>query len=53
MVETSKETDEDLLEYYKFKYNCKKCGTLYGSDKTDNSLLCPNCDSKGKNFKKK
>jgi hypothetical protein len=50
MVEEN--SKEDLLKVYKYVYNCKKCNRDYGSDKIDNTCLCPIHENKKGRFKR-
>ncbi len=38
-----KEITKDLLKYYKFVSQCKKCNNLFGHD-TKSEKLCVKCD---------
>jgi len=44
--DTQKREANDLYKIYKFLYICNKCGAVYGSDKHEKLIICPNCETK-------
>lgn len=45
----AKTTKKELEKDYKYTYKCKKCHTIYGSDKKELGIfLCPICEERKK-----